>query len=111
MSVLKEFREFAIKGNAIDMAVGLTVGSGFTKIVNSLVNDVIMPPIGMLLGGKDFKHFEFVLKPAAGDTPAVALKYGQFINTLLDFLIVAFSIFLVVKGINRLKRKQVLGMR
>ena len=105
-AILKEFREFAVKGNAIDMAVGLTVGAGFTKIVNSLVNDMIMPPVGFLLGGKDFSHFSIILKEATPTTPEVVLKYGMFVNTLVDFLIVAFSIFMIVKGINRLKRKQ-----
>ncbi len=106
MSIIKEFKEFAIKGNAIDMAVGIIIGAAFGKIVNSLVNDVIMPPIGLLLGGVDFKDLKIVLKAAGVDTPAVTLNYGQFINTTIDFLIVAFSIFIVVKGINALKRKE-----
>ncbi len=105
MSIIKEFQEFAVKGNAIDMAVGIVIGAGFGKIVNSLVSDVIMPPIGLLLGGVDFKNLKFVLKSATLDAPAVTLNYGQFINTLIDFLIIAFSIFLVVKGINSLKKK------
>ena len=105
MSIVSEFKEFAIKGNAIDMAVGLVIGASFGKIVSSLVGDVIMPPIGLLLGGVDFKNLKFVLKAAAGDIPAVTLNYGQFVNTLIDFVIVAFSIFLVVKGINHLKKK------
>ncbi len=105
MSIVKEFQEFAVKGNAIDMAVGIVIGAGFGKIVNSLVSDVIMPPIGLLLGGVDFKNLKIVLKAATIDVPAVTLNYGQFINTLIDFLIIAFSIFLVVKGINSLKKK------
>jgi len=105
VSIIKEFQEFAVKGNAIDMAVGIVIGAGFGKIVNSLVSDVIMPPIGLLLGGVDFKNLKFVLKSATLDAPAVTLNYGQFINTLIDFLIIAFSIFLVVKGINSLKKK------
>ena len=106
MSILKEFQEFAVKGNAVDMAVGIIIGASFGKIVSSLVGDVIMPPIGMLLGGMDFKNLKFTLKAATIDAPAVTLNYGQFINTILDFIIVAFAIFLVVKGINSLKRKQ-----
>lgn len=105
MSIVKEFKEFAVKGNAVDMAVGIVIGAAFGKIVTSLVSDVIMPPIGLLLGGVDFKNLKLILKAATIDAPAVALNYGQFINTMIDFLIVAFSIFLVVKGINSLKKK------
>lgn len=105
MSFIKEFREFAVKGDAVDMAVGIVIGASFSKIVTSLVGDVIMPPIGLLLGGVDFKNLKVVLKAAVGDLPAVTLNYGAFINTTIDFLIVAFSIFLVVKGINHLKKK------
>lgn len=105
MSIVKEFKEFAVKGNAVDMAVGIIIGAAFGKIITSLVNDVIMPPIGLLLGGVDFKNLKVVLKAAVSDEiPAVTLNYGAFINTTLDFLIVAFSIFMVVKGINSLKR-------
>jgi large conductance mechanosensitive channel len=107
MSIIKEFKEFAVKGDAVDMAVGIVIGAAFGKIVSSLVNDVIMPPIGLLLGGVDFKNLKFVLKAATIDVPAVTLNYGQFINTLLDFLIVAFAIFMVIKGINSLKKKSV----
>ena len=106
MSVIKEFKEFAVKGNAVDMAVGLVIGASFGKIVTSLVNDVVMPPIGLLLGGVDFKNLKMTLKEATVTTPAVTLNYGQFINTVIDFLIVAFSIFVVVKGINLLKKKE-----
>jgi large conductance mechanosensitive channel len=106
MSIVKEFKEFAIKGNAIDMAVGIVIGAAFGKIVSSMVNDVIMPPIGMLIGGVDFSKLMITLKAATVDTPAVVIKYGQFINNVIDFLIVAFSIFLVIKGLNTLKRKQ-----
>ena len=106
MSIIKEFKEFAVKGDAVDMAVGIVIGASFGKIVSSLVSDVIMPPIGLLLGGVDFKNLKFILKAATLDAPAVTLNYGQFINTMIDFLIVAFSIFLVVKGINSLKKKQ-----
>jgi len=109
MGILKEFKEFAVKGNAIDMAVGIIIGAAFNKIISSLVNDVIMPPIGFLLGGVDFKNLELVLKKAsvsaAGDAlPAVTLRYGLFINTVIDFLIVAFTIFIVIKAVNQLAR-------
>ena len=103
MRIIKEFKEFAIKGNAIDMAVGIVVGASFGKIVNSLVNDVLMPPIGVLIGGVDFSSLKLVLKAAVADKPEVSLNYGLFVNNLINFLIVAFSIFLVVKGINSLK--------
>ncbi len=105
MSFISEFKEFAIKGNAVDMAVGIIIGAAFGKIITSLVNDVIMPPIGLLLGGVDFKDLKVILKAATIDKPEVTLNYGQFINTTLDFLIVALSIFIVVKGINSLKKK------
>ena len=106
MSIVKEFKEFAIKGNAIDMAVGIVIGAAFGKIITSIVNDVIMPPIGMLIGGVDFSKLVIILKQETIDKPAVVIKYGQFINNVIDFIIVAFSIFIVVKGINTLKRKQ-----
>ena len=105
MSIIKEFQEFAVKGNAVDMAVGIVIGAAFGKIVSSLVGDVIMPPIGLLLGGVDFKNLKLTLKAATIDVPAVTLNYGQFINTVIDFLIIAFSIFIVIKGINTLKKK------
>jgi large conductance mechanosensitive channel len=106
MPLLKEFKEFAIKGDAVDMAVGIVIGAAFGKIVNSLVNDVIMPPVGMLIGGVDFKNLALTLKEATIDQPAVTLKYGQFINNVIDFLIVAASIFVVVKIINTLKNSR-----
>lgn len=107
MGLLSEFKEFAVKGNALDMAVGIIIGAAFNKIVSSLVNDIIMPPIGMLLGGVDFKNLELTLKAASTSStgvvvPAVAVRYGLFINTVIDFLIVAFTIFLVIRTINRL---------
>jgi large conductance mechanosensitive channel len=105
MSIVKEFKEFAVKGDAVDMAVGIVIGAAFGKIVNSLVNDVIMPPIGMLIGGVDFKNLVITMKEATATQPAVTLKYGMFVNNVIDFLIVAFSIFMVVKGINRLKKQ------
>lgn len=111
MKMLSEFKEFAVKGNVVDMAVGVIIGGVFGKIVSSFVDDIIMPPIGMLLGGADFKSLKIVLKEAFVDGAgveqvAVAINYGNFIQIVLDFLIIAFSIFLVVRGINRLKRKQ-----
>jgi large conductance mechanosensitive channel len=106
MSIIKEFKEFAVKGDAVDMAVGIVIGAAFGKIVSSLVSDMIMPPIGLLLGGVDFKNLKLTLKAATLEAPAVTLNYGQFVNTVIDFLIVAFSIFMVVKGINSLKKKQ-----
>jgi large conductance mechanosensitive channel len=104
MSIVQEFKEFAVKGNAVEMAIGIVIGASFGKIVSSLVGDVMMPPIGVLLGGVDFKNLKLILKQATIDTPAVTLNYGMFINTVIDFLIVAFCIFLVVKGINHLKK-------
>ncbi len=107
MSIIKEFKEFAVKGDAVDMAVGIVIGASFSKIVSSLVGDGIMPPIGLLLGGVDFKNLKLILKAATDGAPAVTLNYGQFINTTIDFLIVAFCIFMVVKGINHLKKDRV----
>lgn len=109
MSIIKEFKEFAVKGDAVDMAVGIVIGASFGKIVSSLVNDIVMPPLGMLIGGVDFKNLKIVLKAATNDippAPAVSINYGQFLNTVIDFTIVAFSIFMVVKGINSLKKKE-----
>ncbi|WP_458735424.1 large-conductance mechanosensitive channel protein MscL [Zobellella taiwanensis] len=105
MSIIKEFREFAVKGNVVDMAVGIIIGAAFGKIVSSLVNDVIMPPLGVLIGGVDFSDLAVVLKEASGDLPAVTLSYGNFLQTVLDFTIVAFAIFMLIKAINRLKRR------
>lgn len=106
MSIVKEFKDFAIKGDAVDMAIGIIIGASFGKIISSLVNDMIMPPLGLLIGGVDFKNLKIILKEATDNAPAVAINYGQFINTTIDFLIVAFTIFLVVKGINSLKKKE-----
>jgi large conductance mechanosensitive channel len=102
--MLNEFKEFAMKGNVIDMAVGIIIGGAFGKIVTSFVNDVIMPPIGMLMGKVDFSDLAIELKAKTVDAPAVVLKYGLFINTVIDFTIVAFAIFVVIKQMNRLKR-------
>jgi large conductance mechanosensitive channel len=104
MGMLKEFKEFAMKGNVIDMAVGIIIGAAFGKIVTSLVSDVIMPPIGVVLGNVDFSSLALTLRQKAGDVPAVTIRYGVFINTIIDFLIVAFAIFLVIKQLNRLKK-------
>jgi len=106
MGMLKEFREFAVKGNAIDMAVGIVIGAAFGKIVSSLVNDLLMPPLGVLLGKVDFSYLSIPLQAQTETSPAVELKYGMFINTVIDFLIVAFAIFLLVKQMNRLKRAE-----
>jgi len=106
MGFIKEFKTFAMRGNVMDMAVGIVIGVAFGKIVTSLVNDVIMPPVGVLMGGVDFSHLAVTLKAAAGSEPAVTLKYGMLINTIIDFLIVVSAIFLVVKGLNALKRKK-----
>ncbi len=106
MGMLQEFKEFAIKGNAVDMAVGIIVGAAFGKIISSLVADVFMPPIGVLIGGVDFTKLAYTLKEAAGDAPAVTINYGSFIQTMVDFTIIAFVIFLAVKFINSLKKKE-----
>jgi large conductance mechanosensitive channel len=105
MSIVNEFKEFAVKGNVIDMAVGVIVGSAFGKIVSSFVSDVVMPPIGVLIGGVNFTNLEFTLKEAAGAAPAVVISYGRFIQTVIDFTIIAFVIFMVVRMINSLKKK------
>lgn len=106
MSILNEFKAFAVKGNVVDMAVGIIIGAAFGKIVSSFVADVVMPPIGLLIGGVDFSDLAITLKAAEGDIPAVMLSYGKFIQTMLDFVIVAFAIFMGVKVINRLKREE-----
>ena len=106
MGFVKEFKTFAMRGNVMDMAIGIVIGAAFGKIVTSLVNDVIMPPVGLLMGGVDFSQLAVTLKAASEGSPAVILKYGMFINTIIDFLIVAFAIFMVIKGMNVLKRKQ-----
>jgi large conductance mechanosensitive channel len=106
MGMMKEFKEFAVKGNVIDMAVGIIIGAAFGKIVSSFVADVIMPPIGLLIGGIDFSNLAITLKEATGDIPAVVIGYGKFVQTAVDFTIVAFAIFIAIKGINSLKRKE-----
>lgn len=104
MSILQEFKEFAVKGNVVDMSIGIIIGGAFGKIISSFVADVIMPPIGVLVGGVDFTKLAFTLKAASGDIPAVTLKYGNFIQTVVDFTIVAFAIFMVIKLINKLRK-------
>lgn len=106
MGMIQEFKEFAIKGNMIDMAVGIIVGAAFGKVVSSLVKDVIMPPIGVLIGGVDFTDLAITLVEAKEGAEAVVIKYGAFIQTVIDFLIIAAAIFVAVKVINSLKRKE-----
>ena len=105
MKLIDEFKTFALKGNVVDMAVGIIIGGAFGKIVSSLVSDVIMPPIGLLVGGVNFTDLSFVMKEAVGDAPAVTLNYGNFIQVVFDFLIVAFAIFMMIKAMNSLKNK------
>jgi len=106
MGMIQEFREFAVRGNVVDMAVGIIIGAAFGKIVSSLVADVVMPPLGLALGGMDFSALAITLKAATADIPAVMIGYGRFLQTAVDFLIVAAAIFLLVKGINSLKRRE-----
>lgn len=106
MGMMKEFKTFAMRGNVMDVAVGIIIGAAFGKIIASLVADVIMPPIGLLIGGVNFTDLSVVLREAVGETAAVTLNYGVFIQTLLDFVIVAFAIFMMVKGMNSLSRKR-----
>ena len=106
MSMLKEFKEFAVKGNVVDMAVGIIIGAAFGKIVSSFVSDVIMPPIGLLVGNLDFSQLALVIREGTEDVPAVTIKYGVFLNHVIDFTIVAFAIYLLVSQINRLKRHE-----
>ncbi len=106
MGMMKEFKEFAMRGNVVDMAVGIIIGGAFGKIVSSLVNDVIMPPVGMLLGNVNFSNLAITLKEKTADTEPIMIQYGAFINTVLDFVIVAFCIFMVIKGMNRMKRTE-----
>lgn len=105
MGFMKEFKEFAMKGNVVDMAVGVVIGAAFGKIVSSLVSDVIMPIMGTLTGGINFSHMNIVLKEAVGTTPAVTLNYGSFIQTIIDFLIIAFAIFLAIKAMNKIRKQ------
>lgn len=108
MGFIKEFKEFAMRGSVIDLAVGVVIGGAFGKIVSSLVDDIIMPPIGYLTGGVDFATLKYVIKEgdAVAEIPEVAIMYGNFVNVIIQFLIIAFCIFLVIKGINSMKRKE-----
>lgn len=111
MGMMQEFKAFAMRGNVMDMAVGIVIGGAFGKIVSSLVSDVIMPPIGWLTGGIDFSKLKWVIKPADNTDPAhkiaeVAINYGAFINTIITFIIIAFAIFMVIKAMNRIHRKE-----
>ena len=106
MSMMKEFKTFAMRGNVVDMAVGIVIGAAFGKIVSSFVADVIMPPLGMLLGRVNFANLAITLKEATGEVAAVTLNYGKFIQTAVDFVIIAVAIFMVIKGMNTLKKKE-----
>lgn len=106
MKIISEFKEFAVKGNVMDLAIGVIIGAAFGKIVSSLVTDIITPPIGLMVGGIDFTNLSIVLKEAIDKKPAVTINYGKFIQTCFDFVIIAWSIFMVVKGINVMKRKK-----
>lgn len=106
MGMISEFKAFAIKGNVVDMAVGIIIGAAFGKIVSSFVSDVVMPPIGVMMGGVDFSDLSYVIQQAAGDVPAVAINYGSFIQTMIDFLIIALAVFLAIRVINKLKKAE-----
>ncbi len=106
MSVIQEFKEFAVRGNVIDMAVGVIIGAAFGKIVSSFVGDVVMPPIGVLLGGVDFSDLAITLKETSENSPAVVVSYGKFVQTVIDFGIISFVIFMAVKSINKLKKAE-----
>ncbi len=106
MKIIQELKAFMMRGNVVDMAVGVIVGGAFGKIVSSLVSDIIMPPIGLLLGNVNFTDLKIILKHAVGDTPAVTVNYGTFIQTILDFVIIATAIFFAIKGVNMLRRKE-----
>lgn len=106
MTIFEEYKKFIMRGNVIDLAVGVIVGGAFGKIVSSFVNDILMPPISLLLGGVNFKDLQFVLKAASGDTPAIILNYGSFIQTSVDFLIIAAAVFMMIKAINAMQKKE-----
>ena len=109
MSVMKEFKEFAMRGNMLDLAIGIIIGAAFGKVVSSVVNDVLMPPIGVLIGGVDFSSFGLTLKEAVDKTPAAIIRYGVFLNNVIDFLIVAVAVFMIVKVINRMQVQKVVA--
>ncbi len=106
MQFIKEFKAFVMRGNVVDMSVGVIIGAAFGKITSSMVSDILMPPIGLLISGVDFTRQEWVIRPASGDLPLVSLKYGLFINNVIVFVITAFAIFLLIKGISALQRKE-----
>jgi large conductance mechanosensitive channel len=106
MGLVKEFKEFAMKGSVVDLAVGVIIGGAFGKIVSSFVNDILMPPLGVLLGGVDFKDYKAILVDAVGETPAVTLNYGMFLQNVIDFVIIAAAIFLMIKAMNSAKKKE-----
>jgi large conductance mechanosensitive channel len=106
MSMMSEFREFAMRGNVVDMAVGIVIGAAFGKIVSSFVSDVLMPPLGLAIGGADFSQLSVVLREATDGAEAVTLNYGVFIQTVIDFVIIAFAIFMVIKAMNSMKKKE-----
>ena len=106
MGMLKEFKQFAVKGNVVDLAVAVIIGAAFGKIVASFVGDIVMPPLGLLIGGVNFTELALMLKPASGAAPAVVWAYGKFIQAVFDFAIIALVIFIALRGINRLKREQ-----
>lgn len=106
MKIVSEFKAFAMKGNVADMAVGIIIGAAFGKIVSSMVNDIIMPPLGLLIGGVNFTDLKFVMKAAVDNQPAVTLNYGNFLQVIFDFMIVAFAVFMVIKAMNAAKQKQ-----
>lgn len=106
MKIIKEFQQFAMRGNVVDMAVGIIIGAAFGKIISSLVEDIIMPPIGFAMGGMDFSNLKIILKEATTAAPAVAIKYGVFINVIINFTIVAFAMFMLIRAMNSLKKKE-----
>lgn len=106
MGLISEFKTFAAQGSVVDLAVGVVIGGAFGKIVSSFVDDVIMPPLGLLIGGVDFKNLAITLKAAEGEAPAVLLKYGHFFQSIFDFIIIAFVIFMVIRAMNQMKRKE-----
>ncbi len=105
MGMMNEFKEFAVKGNVMDVAVGIIIGAAFGKIVSSFVADVVMPPIGLLMGGVDFTKLAYTLQAATGEVEAITIKYGAFAQTMLDFIIIAFAVFMMVKSINSMKKQ------
>jgi large conductance mechanosensitive channel len=107
MKLVDEFKAFAMKGNVVDMAVGIIIGAAFGKIIASMVSDVLMPPLGLLIGGVTFTDLKFVMKAAVGDNPAVTLNYGNFLQVVFDFLIVALVVFMMIKAMNATRKKQV----